>query len=89
MLVFYCIVYLPGVFADSLAPALDAYGLDGTFRVKERQHEGLATFYRRLASPTTTPHPLIGCLSMASIILDSDGHVMVGFQVTAASVESS
>lgn len=36
-----------GVFADSLSPALDAFGLDGVFRVKEKQHEGLATFYRR------------------------------------------
>ncbi|TSM44162.1 2',5'-phosphodiesterase 12 [Bagarius yarrelli] len=36
-----------GVFSDSLVPALDAYGMDGVFKVKERQHEGLATFYRR------------------------------------------
>ncbi|CAN9512602.1 unnamed protein product [Ophioblennius macclurei] len=36
-----------GVFADSLTPALDAFGLDGVFRIKEKQHEGLATFYRR------------------------------------------
>ncbi|KAM4741274.1 2',5'-phosphodiesterase 12 [Anableps anableps] len=36
-----------GVFVDSLTPALDAYGLDGVFRLKEKQHEGLATFYRR------------------------------------------
>ncbi|MED6260527.1 hypothetical protein ATANTOWER_021546 [Ataeniobius toweri] len=35
-----------GVFVDSLTPALDAYGLDGVFRLKEKQHEGLATFYR-------------------------------------------
>lgn len=26
---------------------MDAFGLDGTFRIKEKQHEGLATFYRR------------------------------------------
>lgn len=32
---------------DSLTPALDAFGLSGVFRVKEKQHEGLATFYRR------------------------------------------
>lgn len=37
----------PGVFADSLSPALDAFGLDGVFRLKEKQHEGLATFFRR------------------------------------------
>ncbi|KAG9260202.1 2',5'-phosphodiesterase 12 [Astyanax mexicanus] len=36
-----------GVFSDSLCPALDAFGMDGVFRVKEKQHEGLATFYRR------------------------------------------
>lgn len=35
-----------GVFGDSLAPALDAFGMDGVFKVKEKQHEGLATFYR-------------------------------------------
>ncbi|XP_054832025.1 2',5'-phosphodiesterase 12 [Eublepharis macularius] len=35
------------VFADSLGPALDAFGLEGLFRLKEKQHEGLATFYRR------------------------------------------
>lgn len=35
------------VFADSLAPALDAFGLEGLFKIKEKQHEGLATFYRR------------------------------------------
>uniref|UniRef100_A0A8B9SCC2 Phosphodiesterase 12 n=1 Tax=Apteryx owenii TaxID=8824 RepID=A0A8B9SCC2_APTOW len=34
-------------FAESLAPALDAFGLEGLFRMKEKQHEGLATFYRR------------------------------------------
>lgn len=33
---------------DSLTPALDAFGLNGVFKVKEKQHEGLATFYRRL-----------------------------------------
>lgn len=36
-----------GVFTDSLTPALDAFGLDGVFRIKDKQHEGLATFYRR------------------------------------------
>lgn len=35
------------MFTDSLSPALDAFGMDGTFRIKEKQHEGLATFYRR------------------------------------------
>ncbi|NXK82019.1 PDE12 phosphodiesterase, partial [Amazona guildingii] len=35
------------VFVESLAPALDAFGLEGLFKIKEKQHEGLATFYRR------------------------------------------
>ncbi|KAM9374723.1 2',5'-phosphodiesterase 12 [Phaethornis superciliosus] len=35
------------VFVDSLSPALDAFGLEGLFKIKEKQHEGLATFYRR------------------------------------------
>ncbi|NWT03423.1 PDE12 phosphodiesterase, partial [Mionectes macconnelli] len=35
------------VFVDSLGPALDAFGLEGLFKIKEKQHEGLATFYRR------------------------------------------
>ncbi|XP_068197005.1 2',5'-phosphodiesterase 12 [Antennarius striatus] len=35
------------VFRDSLTPAMDSFGLDGVFRLKEKQHEGLATFYRR------------------------------------------
>ncbi|NXE23552.1 PDE12 phosphodiesterase, partial [Ardeotis kori] len=35
------------VFVDSLTPALDAFGLEGVFKIKEKQHEGLATFYRR------------------------------------------
>ncbi|XP_043833600.1 2',5'-phosphodiesterase 12 [Dromiciops gliroides] len=35
------------VFHDSLAPALDAFGLHGLFRLKQHQHEGLATFFRR------------------------------------------
>ncbi|NXA45278.1 PDE12 phosphodiesterase, partial [Nothocercus julius] len=34
-------------FTDSLAPALDAFGLEGLFKIKEKQHEGLATFFRR------------------------------------------
>uniref|UniRef100_A0A671RAU1 Phosphodiesterase 12 n=1 Tax=Sinocyclocheilus anshuiensis TaxID=1608454 RepID=A0A671RAU1_9TELE len=36
-----------GAFVDSLSPALDAFGLDGVFRIKERQHKGLATYFRR------------------------------------------
>lgn len=36
-----------GAFVGSLSPALDAFGLEGVFRIKERQHEGLATYFRR------------------------------------------
>ncbi|KAG5835877.1 hypothetical protein ANANG_G00248660 [Anguilla anguilla] len=36
-----------GVFNDSLSPALDAFDMSGVFRIKEKQHEGLATFFRR------------------------------------------
>lgn len=39
--------FFSGVFTDSLTPALDAFGLEGVFRIKEKQHEGPATFYRR------------------------------------------
>ncbi|XP_067243811.1 2',5'-phosphodiesterase 12 [Chanodichthys erythropterus] len=36
-----------GAFLDSLSPALDAFGLEGVFKIKERQYEGLATYFRR------------------------------------------
>lgn len=36
-----------GVFNDSLSPALDAFGMQGVFRIKEKQHEGLATYFRK------------------------------------------
>ncbi|XP_028303774.1 2',5'-phosphodiesterase 12 isoform X2 [Gouania willdenowi] len=36
-----------GVFTDSLSPAMDAFGMGGVYKIKEKQHEGLATFYRR------------------------------------------
>lgn len=42
-----CSLDSSGVFVDSLTPALDAFGLDGVFKMKEKQHEGLTTFYRR------------------------------------------
>ncbi|XP_030633587.1 2',5'-phosphodiesterase 12 [Chanos chanos] len=34
-------------FTDSLSPALDAFDMDGVFRIKEKQHEGLATYFRK------------------------------------------
>lgn len=48
-----------GVFSDSLAPALDAFGMDGVFKMKERQHEGLATFYRRSKFKLLSRHDIM------------------------------
>ncbi|KAF7646603.1 hypothetical protein LDENG_00184790 [Lucifuga dentata] len=48
-----------GVFVDSLRPALDAFGLDGVFRLKDRQHEGLATFYRRSKFRLLSCHDIV------------------------------
>lgn len=48
-----------GVHVDSLTPALDAFGLDGVFRVKEKQHEGLATFYRRSKFRLLSSHDIM------------------------------
>ncbi|XP_068605153.1 2',5'-phosphodiesterase 12 [Brachionichthys hirsutus] len=47
------------VFKDSLSPAMDAFGLDGVFRVKEKQHEGLATFYRRSKFELLSRHDIV------------------------------
>uniref|UniRef100_A0A3Q2QWS3 2',5'-phosphodiesterase 12 n=1 Tax=Fundulus heteroclitus TaxID=8078 RepID=A0A3Q2QWS3_FUNHE len=55
-----------GVFADSLTPALDAYGLDGVFRLKEKQHEGLATFYRRSKFRLLSRHDVMLSEALAS-----------------------
>ncbi|KAM9813588.1 2',5'-phosphodiesterase 12 [Neosynchiropus ocellatus] len=55
------------VFVDSLVPALDAFGLDGVFRIKEKQHEGLATFYRRSKFNFLSSHDI-----MLSEVLTSD-----------------
>lgn len=48
-----------GVFTDSLTPALDAFGLDGVFKLKEKQHEGLATFYRRSKFRLLSSHDIM------------------------------
>ncbi|KAG8549705.1 hypothetical protein GDO81_020057 [Engystomops pustulosus] len=47
------------VFSDSLAPALEAFGLDGLFRLKDKQHEGLATFYRRSRYRLCSQHDIL------------------------------
>ncbi|XP_078517696.1 2',5'-phosphodiesterase 12 [Lissotriton helveticus] len=51
------------VFTDSLCPALDAFGLQGLFKLKEKQHEGLATFYRPDKLTLLSRHDI--CLSEA------------------------
>uniref|UniRef100_UPI0037E8CB34 2',5'-phosphodiesterase 12 n=1 Tax=Semicossyphus pulcher TaxID=241346 RepID=UPI0037E8CB34 len=48
-----------GVFTDSLTPTLDAFGLDGVFIEKEKQHEGLATFYRRSKFQLLSRHDIM------------------------------
>lgn len=47
------------VFTDSLSPALDAYGMDGVFRIKEKQHEGLATYFRRSKFKLLSQHDVM------------------------------
>ncbi|XP_070696453.1 2',5'-phosphodiesterase 12 [Pempheris klunzingeri] len=48
-----------GVFADILTPALDAFGMDGVFKIKEKQHEGLSTFYRRSKFQMLSRHDIM------------------------------
>ncbi|XP_041671463.1 2',5'-phosphodiesterase 12 isoform X2 [Cheilinus undulatus] len=55
-----------GVFTDSLTPTLDAFGLDGVFKVKEKQHEGLATFYRRSKFKLLSCHDIVLGEALAS-----------------------
>ncbi|NXJ15318.1 PDE12 phosphodiesterase, partial [Odontophorus gujanensis] len=54
------------VFAESLAPALDAFGLEGLFKIKEKQHEGLATFYRRDKFSLLSQHDIAFCEALLS-----------------------
>uniref|UniRef100_A0A3P9M362 2',5'-phosphodiesterase 12 n=1 Tax=Oryzias latipes TaxID=8090 RepID=A0A3P9M362_ORYLA len=61
-----------GVFADSLSPALDAFGLDGVFRIKEKQHEGLATFYRRSKFQLLSSHDIMLSEALTSDPLHSE-----------------
>ncbi|KAL2091656.1 hypothetical protein ACEWY4_013919 [Coilia grayii] len=48
-----------GVFSDSLSPALDAFGMQGVFRIKEKQHEGLATYFRKSKLQLLSQHDVI------------------------------
>ncbi|XP_077458479.1 2',5'-phosphodiesterase 12 isoform X2 [Stigmatopora argus] len=61
-----------GVFSDSLTPALDAFGLDGLFKVKDKQHEGLATFYRRTRFKLVSRHDITLSEALMSDPLHSD-----------------
>ncbi|KAI3369745.1 hypothetical protein L3Q82_024571, partial [Scortum barcoo] len=61
-----------GVFLDSLTPALDAFGLDGVFRIKEKQHEGLATFYRRSKFQLLSRHDIVLSEALTSDPLHSE-----------------
>ncbi|XP_043934705.1 2',5'-phosphodiesterase 12 [Protopterus annectens] len=47
------------VFLDDLVPALDAFGLAGVFKIKEKQHEGLATFFRTAKFNLLSQHDII------------------------------
>nr|XP_057910944.1 2',5'-phosphodiesterase 12 [Doryrhamphus excisus] len=61
-----------GVFLDSLTPALDAFGLDGVFKVKEKQHEGLATFYRRTKFKLVSRHDITLSAALTSDPIHGD-----------------
>uniref|UniRef100_A0A3B3ZTY0 2',5'-phosphodiesterase 12 n=1 Tax=Periophthalmus magnuspinnatus TaxID=409849 RepID=A0A3B3ZTY0_9GOBI len=61
-----------GVFEDSLIPAMDAFGFDGVFRIKEKQHEGLATFYRRTRFHLKSSHDVVLSEALGSDSLHSD-----------------
>ncbi|KAM7401644.1 hypothetical protein PAMP_016941 [Pampus punctatissimus] len=61
-----------GVFMDSLTPALDAFGLDGVFRIKEKQHEGLATFYRRSKFKLLSRHDIMLSEALTSDPIHAD-----------------
>ncbi|CAL1614220.1 unnamed protein product [Knipowitschia caucasica] len=61
-----------GVFEDCLIPAMDAFGFEGVFRIKEKQHEGLATFYRRSRFRLLSSHDVVLSEALCSDPLHSD-----------------
>ncbi|XP_072296071.1 2',5'-phosphodiesterase 12 [Eucyclogobius newberryi] len=61
-----------GVFDECLTPAMDAFGFDGVFRIKEKQHEGLATFYRRSRFRLLSSHDLVLSEALGSDPLYAD-----------------
>ncbi|NXX89377.1 PDE12 phosphodiesterase, partial [Centropus bengalensis] len=62
------------VFLDSLVPALDAFGLEGLFKIKEKQHEGLATFYRRDKFSLLSQHDIAFSEALTSDLLHKELH---------------
>ncbi|MBN3302121.1 PDE12 phosphodiesterase, partial [Amia calva] len=61
-----------GVFFDSLSPALDAFDLAGLFRIKEKQHEGLATYFRRSKFTLLSRHDIMLSEALVSDPLHRD-----------------
>ncbi|KAG7478157.1 hypothetical protein MATL_G00077310 [Megalops atlanticus] len=61
-----------GVFVDSLSPALDAFDMDGVFRIKEKQHEGLATYFRRSKFKLLSQHDIVLSEALVSDPLHSE-----------------
>ncbi|XP_059800178.1 2',5'-phosphodiesterase 12 isoform X1 [Hypanus sabinus] len=60
------------LFHDSLSPALDAFGFHGLFRIKEKQHEGLATFFRASKYRLLSQHDVTFSEALASDPLHAD-----------------
>ncbi|XP_051874911.1 2',5'-phosphodiesterase 12 [Pristis pectinata] len=60
------------VFTDSLSPAMDAFGYHGLFRIKEKQHEGLATFFRASKYRLLSQHDVTFSEALASDPLHTD-----------------
>ncbi|KAG8431033.1 hypothetical protein GDO86_019537 [Hymenochirus boettgeri] len=74
-------------FEGSLGSVLGATGLDGTFRVKEKQHEGLATFYRRDRFRLVSQHDVTLAETLREDPVQSDlRHRLAGFPAVWDSV---
>lgn len=60
------------VFNDSLSPALDASGMEGVFKIKEKQHEGLATYFRKSKLQLCSQHDIMLSEALRNDPLHSD-----------------
>ncbi|KAK1161560.1 hypothetical protein AOXY_G19142 [Acipenser oxyrinchus oxyrinchus] len=58
------------VFTHSLSPALDAFDLDGLYRIKDKQHEGLATYFRRSKFTLLSQHDVTLSEALLSDLLE-------------------